>query len=129
MTDEDVYVCDRCGAQYRTIVDAPPPKGCYECSGEWYEVPDRLTDVDLNGIPPTAKVFHIADWMFFMVKDEPYGTPASDTPWFQKEGYVIADAIRRHTRLAIWDVLDPVNRDGLLVKLPEGQTEFAHAIE
>lgn len=119
---ENVYVCKDCGAEFRTILDYGPGGPCYECGGEWKLKPDELTDVDLRGIPPSPKISFMAHTLLFEVWGEPYGTPASETSWYQKEGYQIAEAIRRHLMYAIWDALDPVEDD--LVKLPEGQTEF-----
>lgn len=43
--------------------------------------------------------------VFTSVWDPPYGTPASETPWYQEEGYPIGTAVIRHTDLAIRDAL------------------------
>lgn len=46
---------------------------------------------------PAAKVFVYWATPF----DQPYGTPASETPWYQSEGYPIYEAILRTTFYAL----------------------------
>lgn len=63
-----------------------------------------MTELDLSEISMETKIHSMADRT--VAWDIPYGTPASETPWYQREGWPIRAAMVRHTGIAIRNALD-----------------------